>query len=145
MALYTSEARLASYLGQEVLDAILDTEGVDLAVLIADMSDLVATRLRNSGYTPPDVDDPDLITDKTVCLATDAVVIRALSEIRDVNIPLPDNWAESAQVLALEGILSGAANLNLPRSTTGAVGALLGSTLPSCGPQRASRRDLAGY
>jgi len=150
MAAYTSQTRLAAYLGSEVLTEVLSTTGVDLDVLIADMSDLVATRLRNSGYTPPDVDDPDLVADKTVCLATEAVVIRALCEVRDANLPLPDGWSDSAQELALEGILSGAAQLNLPRSTASSVGGWLASNRTSSvadggRPQRSSRRELAGF
>jgi tRNA/tmRNA/rRNA uracil-C5-methylase (TrmA/RlmC/RlmD family) len=96
--------RLHRIVGPLAAAALLATSGVDLATIIADASAFIGSQLRNSGYTPPDTTDPAQVGDATICLATEAIVIRAISKIPEANLPLPEDWENSAQVLALNGL-----------------------------------------
>jgi hypothetical protein len=149
VAAYTTEARLQAAVGTAYLAAATAFSTTPLTTLIASASDVVAGYLRNSGYTPP-ADGVDLSTiDQTVCLATEALVIRAIANIPEVSLPLPEGWDKGMQVIALEGILSGTVTLNLTRSTASSVGGFLASesdsTVDGSRPQRASREELSGY
>ena len=101
---------------------------------------------------PPDTTDPTTIGDKTVCLATEALVAYSLSKIPEVSQSLPEGWDKSPQTIALEGILSGDVTLSLSLTTISAVGGVgFSESDPSVSvadggrPQRASRKELAGY
>jgi hypothetical protein len=150
VAAYTTEARLQAALGTDYLAAATAFSTAPLTTLIASASDVVAGYLRNNGYTPP-ADGVDLSTiDQTVCLATEALVARALGNIPEVSQPAPADWDKSMQVIALEGILSGTVTLNLTRSTAASVGGFLASSSTADvadggRPQRASRVELEGY
>lgn len=152
MAAYTNTTRLAAYLGTDVVAAIVANPGIDLTVMIADASAFVGSLLRNSGYAPPDTTDPTQTGDLTINLATEAVVIRALSKVPEASLPLPEDWENSAQVMALKGLLSGDVTLALTVTNISAVG---GSAFTNSDPmlpvseggrpQRASRKELASY
>lgn len=148
MAAYTTEARLQAALGTAYLAAATGFSTTPLTQLIASASDVVSGYLRNSGYTPPSDSDLSAI-DQTVCLATEALVARAIANIPEVTMPMPDGWDQGMQVLALNGILSGSVTLNLTRSTAASVGGFLASesdsTVTGSRPQRASREELSGY
>lgn len=150
MAAYTTEARLQAALGTAYLAAATAFSTTPLTTLIASASDVVAGYLRNSGYTPP-ADGVDLATiDQTVCLATEALVARAIANIPEVTLPMPEGWDEGMQVIALKGILSGSVTLNLTRSTAQSVGGFLASSATADvadggRPQRASRDELSGW
>lgn len=152
MASYTSETRLAAHYGSDVISAIQANAGIVLATMISDASDVVAGYLRNSGYSAPSTSNPDTIADKTICLACDALVIQALSRVPEANLPLPDGWQNSMQMVALNGILSGSVQLSLTPSSISAVGGSAFSVsdpavsvADGSRPQRASRAALEGW
>jgi hypothetical protein len=122
VAAYTSQARLEAVLGSEFVAAAISKSTAPLAVLIADASAVVAAYLRNSGYVPPVTENPDELTDRSVALACDALVVQALCKIPEVSQLLPEGWDKSMQVIALEGILSGTVMLDMPRNPAQAVG-----------------------
>ena len=95
--------------------------------------------LRNSGYTCPATQDPSTIDDETVKDAVMCLVWERLAGKPNASLALPEGWKEGPYRLALEGILSGAVQLNLPQSTKNAPGGITVGTVAS----RAT--DLSGW
>jgi hypothetical protein len=146
VAAYIDSTYVAARLGTDVLAAIEALDGVSLDSLIAEGTDLVRALLRKNGYEPPDTEDPTEIADGTIKLAVFAVVRSSLSSIPEVSLPLPAEWVNTAEAIALRAIRDGEVNLNLTASqVSGHGGFKFTSTSTDGRPPRASRDELEGY
>jgi hypothetical protein len=131
-------------LGADVHSAAVAAVGVDGVARHAELATAyVQGYLRNSGYAVP---APADLTNDLVRLAVSAAFIELVFAIPDLSQPLPAAWATSISKRALEGILSGDTQLDLPQSVVDAPGGWTMSTSSAATrPQRTSRDEMSGY
>jgi hypothetical protein len=128
-------------IGRSVRESLVgdEAEPGELLTVIELGTALVQSYMRNSGYACPATQDPDDIEDGTVKLAVLAAIWEMLAEKPNNSLQLPENWATSMYRTALDGILSGTVQLNMPQATTNAPGGITVGTSVS----RAT--DLTGW
>lgn len=137
-----------AHLGADVRASVEAAIGVDgLTLLATDATAFVQSTLRNSGYEiPTQATMLSVDGNRLVKLAVGAALRELASGIPDVSLPLPENWAKNIARVALDGILSGDTQLDLPQRTIDAPGGWsMSSTATNARPQRASRCQLLGY
>lgn len=139
---YIDVAYVDACMGASVRAALVgEGDASDLIRTIERGTSLVKGYLRNSGYQCPATQDPDEIDDDTVKDAVMCCVWEILVAKPDNSLPLPVDWKTMPYRLALEGILSGAVQLNLPQSVKSAPGGITVGSSTS----RARQSDLDGW
>jgi hypothetical protein len=143
---YIDVAYVDSCIGSTVRDSLVGDgadpdELLELLTLIERKTNFVQGYLRNSGYSCPVTQSPADVSDATVKDAVMCLVWEALAFKPNNSIPLPDGWATGTYRLALEGILSGTVQLNLPQGVKSSVGGITASARVS----RARQEDLGGW
>jgi hypothetical protein len=136
---YIDSAYVDALLGRGFRTAVEDLEGANLFTLIEGGTALVQSYLRNQGYSTPTT-----TTDETVKLATLACVAVSMFSIPEFSFPKPESWDMHPAKLALDGILSGDAQVTHGLTQISAEGGLAFSSSTTY-PQRASRTNLGGY
>lgn len=141
---YLDSADYDTLLGADVHAAAIEAIGAAGVTRTAELATAyVQGYLRNSGYTVP---APDDLTNDLVRLAVSAAFLELVFAVPEISQPLPAAWATSISKRALEGILSGDTQLDLPQSAVDAPGGWSMSTSSAVTrPQRTSRREMSGY
>jgi len=153
-ARYIDDAYVRARVGNAYLTAALvASDGVELSALIEDATASIQTALRNSGYeslaTDVDVTAGGTYSDAYVKMAVFGRVREKLAQLPQSAIPLPEDWANTDEKLALDAILSGDAQLaSTPTQISAVGGAEFTESDPLVSdsvPQRSSRSELAGF
>lgn len=136
---YIDATYVDAYLGHGFRTAIDDLEGSSLDTLIEGGTALVQSYLRQQGYSTPAT-----TTDETVKLATLACVFASALTLPEFSFAKPDTWENHPAKLALDGILSGDAQITHALNEIAAEGGAA-FTSSTTYPQYASRSNLSGY
>jgi len=97
---------------------------------------VIRNAITSAGYTAPTT-----TTDQYIMLGTLGEFCWMAYNRPDKRLPLPKEWASSTMAKVRADILSGEAELDLPQSTTGGFGGILG-TPETTYPTIFSRTDL---
>jgi len=125
---YLDEAYVYGAMGANVVRAQISGSGISLTTMIEQCTGTVKGFLRANGYTPPTTQDPATITESMVKEACMALVRQKLCSMPDKTLPLPEDWDDHPEKLALNILRSkhdrekGDALLDLPQSPVGSIG-----------------------
>ena len=148
---YIDEPYVYGAMGANVVRSQLSGAGISLTTIIEQSTGTVKGYLRANGYTPPTTQDPSTITESMVKEATMACVRMKLCSMPERVLPLPENWDDHPEKLALNILRAkhdkGDAVLDLPQSTVGSPGgaAFTNTTTNPERRARASSDQLKGY
>ncbi len=147
---YLDSTYIQSFLGSGYEAAVIALSGAVRNTMIEAATSVIQTAMRNSGYSPPETQDPADV-EEFVKLATLGCYRELLASFPEGSIPLPEAWATNPAKLAYAAILSGDAKLAATPEVASAVGGALfsdgdpDSTSDDARPARASRDELSGW